>query len=342
MAIFLVRITWLGYNRRDFGGVALRLMLLWLCCGMLNAAQVQGKLVDGTGGGEGSAELVQLIRLAQGMESIATLENVTGSFTLEADTPEDVQFLVQVVKDGVIYTQSLKTLQDEVEITVFETSTDVAIESRMSTLAMYAQGQFIDIGAFYTLNNVSDPPKTLMDPAGTYRVKLVPGATALDASTSRGRMPLKQTLQRDGDEGILNYALRPGPTQFNVRGRHPYNPNAENTFTVPLPPNQKAMHVLVMPMTLSIEGEGLTFVQNDEKEGVRLYEFMPLEGQTEINLKVTGSSAAPEGTQSQAAQQAHGAGEIKNLPHNLDHFRWWILGGVLFLMGVLSAVALKR
>ena len=330
----------------------MRLMVLILLTGWaMGQTRLEGTLINGSGSDPATADMVQLIKLEQGMQVIGSADKVKDVFSLNLDgAMPDGRYLLQAVKDGVIYTLAVQTANDKLELTVYDTVDQAEIKSHIGSLALYAYDQVIDIGAFYNLDNVSDPAVTLNRTDGTYTFTTIPGSQGLEASTRRGQMPLRQQLKKEDGQATLTYPLRPGRTQLMVRSRHAYNPAHENTYRIALPPNQDGMHVLVLPLTLEVTGEGLTFAKDDPKEGVRLYEFMPNEGQTELVLKITGQGdpeprddkAGTSNAGQQTKEQAHGQAKIDNTPNQLHPYRWWIICGVISLLGGLVLLSVRR
>lgn len=327
----------------------MRFLVCFLLIASSNAATViKGNLENGTSGGAGSADSVQLVVLGQGMDIVAQLTNVSGEFELSYDGElEGRSWLVQAQKGRTIYSVQGKAISEPIAITVYDSATEADITARGGTIAVSAIKQTLDIGRFINLDNQTKPPVTLERDDGTFRFELEPGFQSVEASTSRGTMPLKQQLQVEGNTASLNYPLRPGRTQLMVRTAHVYNPSIANTYNIPLLQEQKFAHILVLPLSVEVEGDGVQFVSADDANGVKLYEWERQEGQDILELTVSGASAdkVPEvapGTQTtQTSQQQHSQGDVLNTAHPLDEYRWFIVAGVSVLMLVLS-LAIRR
>ena len=325
------------------GKIRMRWIWLLLACGQLCAATVvKGRLEDGTNGGPGKAERVQLIGLGRGMEVLADLTGVDGEFELRYEGDLAGQsWLVQAIKGGTTYSHQGTSLEEDVVITVYDTSQEATITARGGTIALSALGQSLDIGRFINLDNVSKPPVTLENPEATFTFELEPGFSSVDASTTRGTMPLRQNLKIEGNQASLQYPLRPGRTQLMVRTAHPYDDSKKNTYEIPLLEDQSFAHILVLPDTLEVEGAGVQFVSKDDKQGVKLFEWERETDQDRLILTVSGASAdsLPEVSEPAQGQQTQNTGpQVTNAAHPLSAYRWAIIGAVTGLL-LLVAVA---
>jgi len=311
----------------------------------LGATTVRGRVENGTLGGDGLADRVQLVGLGQGMVTLAELPNVTGDFELiyEGDLTGQ-SWLIQATKGAAIYSVQGTSAAEPVVITVYDNSEEVDITARGGTIAVSAIQDTLDIGRFINLDNQSNPPRTLARTSGTFSFKLPPGFGKVEASTSRGTMPLRQQLDIAGDVATINYPLRPGRTQLMVRTAHPYDVSGENSYTIPLLDEQTFAHILVLPQSIDLQGEGLQFVSSDDEQGVKLYEWERQPGQTELQFTAIGMSAAevPEVPSDNQSQEANSqAPKVTNEPHPMDTYRWPIVAGVVALM-MISTFVLRR
>jgi len=157
-------------------------ILIWVHC-QLGAVDVTGRLENGTSGGPGTAQIVQLIRLDQGMSPVGSAANVTGDFSIsyDGDLAEN-RFLLQVIKDGVTYTQPISNPGPH-EVEVFDNASEVALGSRMGSLAFFAHSDTMDIAAFIHLDNNSKPRVTYNNPAGTFSFSPPRDYSGIEAST---------------------------------------------------------------------------------------------------------------------------------------------------------------
>lgn len=331
----------------------MRLMIVLMCSLSLMATEIKGVVRNGSGEGFGKADMVQLILLEEGMKVLGSANDVDGAFSFHVEENlAGKSVMLQANKDGVLYTQPIESLDGELSIDVFDLADSGTVKASIGSLAFYCYGQTLDVGLFYNLDNVTQPPVSIRGEKGSFTFDLIPGASDIQASTRRGTMPLRQDLKVEDNKATLNYTLKPGRTQLMVRTRHLYNPNEVNEYVLPLPAGQELMRVLVLPSTMKMEGEGVAFVKEDTEENLNLYEFEPVEGQTELRIKLSGEpldeSQAAMGTNQSAATSNGGGGghgdarKIESRHNPIKEKGLWILAGVLLVMGAFGLVAKGR
>ncbi len=325
------------------------LAFIWVGC--LQAAVVEGTLVNGSGSGPAQADSVQLILLQDSMNIIGTATEVKGSFRFEtAEVLDGKNLLLQASKGGVLYSLPLTwPSQGKVELTVYDTVEDAPIKATISSVAVYAYERTLDIAFFYSIDNVSSPKVTLNRASGNFSFDLVHGHSELEASTRSGTMPLRQELKVEGDRATLGYPLKPGVTQLMVRTRHAYNPKDENQVAIKLPADQRIMKLISIPAGLTVAGEGLEFLTKDEKENMSLLEFKPKAGQTQLELRISGKpldkpldEQSVGGGGSTEDPHANNGPKIENRPHFLHDYRWIIIGAMLAIFAIFAVIGLRR
>ncbi len=337
----------------------MRLFLLWIFISgyAMGAVTIKGVIENGSGDGEGQADQLILMTLTGGMKTVAHLEDVKGSFEIEFDGEfEPGQLLLQAMKGPVFYSTRIQDINQPLNIKVYDNAEEVTLNARLGSLALYAYEDKLDIGLFFNLDNVSDPPKTLLREEPVFSFPLIPGSQGLDANTLRGSMPLKQNLIIGEDKASLAYALKPGRTQLMVRSIHSYDASKVNEYSIPLLDDQEVAHVLLMPMNMEVSGLGLESAGVDEKQGVKLFEWSRQEGQKTLDIKVSGTPAPTAGDRggesstatttaaadNTAAQANHGKAEILNTPNMLGKYRWQIVLGVLAIFGFLTGLSFRK
>lgn len=326
----------------------LSLLFVSTAIAQISEVEVRVQLVDGTTGeGAGTANTVQLVRLGQGMEILVTEADVKGTTALTVTAEmgkkfkETDQLMVQAVKGRTVYSKMVTSLDIPVEITVYDAVESAELKARAGSVAIYVQPEQMDVGIFYNLDNNNSPAVTLENDA-TFRFPLMPKAKAVDVSTRRGTMPVKQTMQRDGDHGTVNYPLRPGRTQLFVRSVFEYHTDHPETVTIPLLPEQEFFHILAVPSTLSVEGEGVVYVETDDKQDVKLLEFTRQPGQNELVLTISGEPSNPEQANARMNQAAQGDRKFEALPNRKHGYRWYIVGGVALILLLLTPLGMRR
>ena len=324
----------------------MRILICFLFAATASAGTIKGVLVDGTNGGEGSADQVRLILLDQFMKTVGSVDNVTGSFEIEFEGDlTDGNYLLQAQKGPVMYSESVVAGSEPFSVTVFDNVDELQLSARMGSLALYAHEGGLDIGMFFNLDNLADPKQTLVREDGTFTFPMVPGHKGMEANTQRGRMPLKQSLRTAAGMATLDYPLKPGRTQLMVRFGMDYNPEGE-TYTIPMLENQQNLHLLALPTNLKVEGPGLTFVDTDRQNGAKLFAWERDEDKSPLVVTVSGKPLPTNANTAQAQQSGSDSGsgnsggggghKVERTPDNLAAYRWWVIIPVTLGLSLLA------
>jgi len=320
----------------------------------LTAGEIRGVVEDGTRGGEGTAQVVNLVRPAAGMQIMATATNVTGAFTLsfEGELPAGgPPVLLQAIKDGVTYTQARVVPDNLNTVRVFDADPEAKYVTQMGYTGVYAYEDKVELLHFFHLDNIHSPPKTKLGGEPALRFRVPEGYTDVQASIQRGTMPLRQPLAVENGVATADFALHPGRTTFVVR----YTFSETDQLSVPLIEQASEGRLVLMPMSMDLESESISLVNVDNDNNMKLYTYAVGEGADSLELTLSGQPDAARGQavagvqtggQQQQQQQQTAAGQeqgrVDNTPNRIDRFRWAIIGTVLGIMGLLSILAWKR
>ncbi len=206
--------------------------ILLLLAGLGSAAAagpVRVTLRNGTTGGPGTADLLTLYRLGEGMEPIASLENPGAEAVLEGPPAGGPQpFLIQATYGGVNHNQPVRldpTGAGEATLTVFETFSDwdddaIALTTWRILYRRAPSGDRLRVDHIMMVSNQTNPPRTFRDPEESFRMRLPPegvriGLPNMSATGSVG-MPVPQSLFPVGDDGAFasRTAFKPGETEI--------------------------------------------------------------------------------------------------------------------------------
>jgi len=330
-------------------------MKLWLWLLVLvpaGAIEIRGVIEDGTRGGDGTAQVVNLVQPGQaGMQVLATLTDVTGAFSFDYEGElSGMPILIQAIKDGVTYSQARIDPAQTNVVRVFQADPEAEVQIQMGYVGVYAYEDKVELLHFYYLDNVNSPPKTKMGPDPTVRLRVAEGYTAIESSIQRGTMPLRQPISVEDGFATTSFAVHPGRTTFVVR----YTFDTVSELAIPLLENTETGRLVLMPRSMDLESAQVAFVEEDPTNNLKLYSFA-VPGDTDtLKISLSGTpdpvrgqaSAQSDGgqqqtQQTQQSQQAAG-GRVENRPNPLDKFRWAIIGTVLGLLGLTSILAWRR
>lgn len=311
----------------------MRIVLLWcLWVGWAQAVEISGRLINGSTGGEGAADEVRLVSHQEMMATVTALKDVRGSFVLSVTTTDPPnRFLVQAIKGRVVYSQGVRSYDEEVVLTVFDAAPDVPISLSLNNMAIFAYGAQMDVGCFYTIDNSAQPPQVLEVDGPTLRFPLIDGVERVQVSTKLGdAMSLRQSVEVEGQEGSISYPLKPGQTQMIVTATRAYDRQNTTQFSLALPTDQTRFSLVVMPRTMEVSGPGVVFESSDDAEDLNVYSVTP--GASRLVLDVRGVPAEAQAGKGSEAAQPHG--EIRSVANELDRWRWPIVGLLLLVLGL--------
>lgn len=204
-----------------------------LSAAALASAQPRGgvlrvHLVDGTHGGDGSAEHVTLLRLGAEMTPVKEMGAVSGRFEVtDFEVEGERPMLLQVTASGVNYNQPVnffRGYEADVEVTVydvFDTWDDTLLEITTSRFLYRREGDKLLVDKVFVVENRTSPPRTFYNSDGTFRFNLptkdllelhsVSASSALGVPVPQPASPLP-----DGSGYVTKTAFKPGETQVAV------------------------------------------------------------------------------------------------------------------------------
>ncbi len=193
------------------------------------AGPVRVTLRNGTTGGPGSAELLTLYRLQEGMEPVATLENPGAEALLDGpDTGGAQPFLIQATFGGVNYNQPIRLAPDgsgEATLTVFDAFSEWDDEAIALTTwrVLYRRapgGERLRVDHILLVSNQTNPPRTFRDSEESFRMLVPPEGVRIGfpemSATGETGMPVPQSLfpVEDGGGFASRTSFKPGETEI--------------------------------------------------------------------------------------------------------------------------------
>ena len=260
---------------------------------------VEGKLVNGTNPGSGCAGArVEVVGLASGMNTLKTAtSDAAGRFQIEG-LPTDEPLMVRTEYKSVSYRARVAfdaSGRSAVTIEIFEpTSSMDGITVDDVRMAFQLTGEQLRSLELYAFNNSTKPPRTFVNPDGTFRFSKAPGIVDLPKTsvTSPGAtMPLTQSPleSADGRSYYLLYPLRPGVTTFETDQVLPYK-DRTYVYRRRFYQDLKPFDVGVVPADAALSGEGLVRLQVNTKENFAVYRSGPIKAGTEVTWTFSGGT----------------------------------------------------
>jgi hypothetical protein len=311
---------------------------------------IRGTLVNGTTGEPGSAERVTLYDLSAGMEAVALVEDVKGTFVLEGFSVQGERpFLLQASSNDVSYSQSIRFSggnELEAVVTVFDNTREW--EDMEVTTARYLVRREHDrlrIDKLYVIENKTEPKRTLFNPEGSFRFAVpedVIEMRSVSASYASG-MPVPQSTSplSDGSGYAAATALKPGTTDLAVSYDVDYASERYRFQEEAFYPLSELM-ILVAPPDIEVESEGWENLGPDPEGRFAVYRMANVAAGTDFALSLSGGSEHAADLVSSSSQQGSSSAgtQVTILPDPTRPQKWILvlLMGAALAYGLLTAL----
>ncbi len=268
-----------------------------------SVGSIRADIVNGTTGAPGRADVVTLYDLAAGMEAVAFLENLEGSFTLEDIEVKRSAFLLQATYAGVNYSQTVSFAGGnivEATVTVYDVTDEWKdIEIRSARFLFRRDHDKMKVDKLYVVENKTEPKRTFYGPEGTLRFQLPPGIEtpqSVSASHESG-MPIPQTSMplSDGTGYATDTALKPGATDIAISYEVDYGSEnfvfEDKTFV-----QTSELIALVAPADIEVDAKGRGWRELGlEPQGrFSVYQMTNVAAGTPIQMTFSGGSEHAE------------------------------------------------
>ena len=322
---------------------------LWVA----EAGTVHGTVTNGTTGKPAAGIEVILIQLQGGMQPVANAKSdAKGEFTFDNPGIGAQPMLVRAVYHGVNFHQPLPPGSSNVQVNIFESSTDEKTINVPSHVVVFQpNGATLIVGEEYEIENKSQPPQAYFRRDGNFDFSLPEKAQLqqVAASGPTGMPVVQAPIDKKNNHYSIAYAFRPGASRVRYSYEIPY---PENAATVKIPtiyPGGRL--VVVAPPTVQVSGQGLA--AGGQEQGMSLYgrDDVPAGTVVAVNLSGTapppdasGGGDADQGQQGRDAQQGGGEAAgvgIQQVPGRLDVLKWPVIIGFVCVF-ILGAILLVR
>lgn len=312
--------------------------------------RVEGRIVNGTTGAAGRAEVVRLVSLEEGMKPLAAVENVSDTFQfLDVEGEPGSRFLVQTQFAGVNYNKAFgfdESGVNLVEVTVYDTTSlwdDVRITKYQIGLA--AETELLRVFKIFEIEVGGTPPRAVIGDPGAFRFYAQPDHLHMHSVSAKfGTMPLNQEPVpiEGGTEFAINFPLRPGKTEIQAAYDVPYR-EISTVFSEGLLYPVEEMNVLVVPTDLEVTSELLSDRGVDQENGIRFFTGRDLPKGAPVVFRLSGKGIPPgEGHGGEGTGEGESGASVVRVPDRTGDLLFPTLLGVLgpLLAGV--AYALTR
>jgi hypothetical protein len=308
--------------------------------GLAHAAALEGHILNGTSNNPVAGVKVELLQIQQAMTPVASATtDAQGLFRVEGmEAFSGSPLLLQAEYQGANYTQPLmapQAMPGGPQIRVYDASKDKSILAlKEHAIFVRPSGGVLSVIEQISVLNNSNPPRTYVNPAGTYLFSL-PGKPRepLQASiVGTAGMPVPQTPSelKKPNSFAITYPIRPGESQIRLEYALDYQ--APFRFSKPLDQPAEQTHIVTPGEGVQVAGDSLTPVGKEPTTGLTAYQLTA--GAKAIEAQVTGEAPATQ-AETQTAESSESAGGLIEIPDGATERRWLILGtlGVIMLAG---------
>ncbi len=328
-------------------------------------ARIDGTLENATSGGPAHADYIRLLRLKTGMEQIAVIEDVTGSFQFSGITGEvDDPYLVQVSSGSVNYNERVildATGVASLNIAVYDTTSslqDVRVVKYQIGLAV--ETNLLRVFKVAEIMVDGNPPRAVVVEPGAFRFRVQPGLVKMGVATAQyGTMPLtvEPVPLGDGSEYAISYPLRPGKTEIQIQYDLEYD-KAGTIFSEVLAYTVEEINALVVPESIVVASDILSDRGLDPQNGIHLFSARDIPAGTAVVMRLSGEGApasrhagmddeepgadAGMGGERSGGRSGGGGERVLRVPNRMNSLRIPAIAGLLATLLLGAAYALTR
>lgn len=293
------------------------------------AARVNGTLFNKTLNQPGTAEKITLMRVGQGLEEEAVLENVSGTFTFENILPPspETKYFVRALHQGVNYHVNVgfsAGLTQTVSVTLYETTpTPEQTTISIPHLIVVKQGETLKFDETVNVDNAGNRTVFSNNPnRPTFLFSVPEEVSELTrvSVTYEDNIPLNQTPVRVGNQFGINFPLRPGVTQITYTYIVDYAGDAY-AFTKRLPYDLSSFIVAVSPSDMTVETTDLELSGRDDNFDMIFLKGENLKKGQNISINLSGGSDSKI-NQTAGDGHDHGNSQILAVPNETMSYVW--------------------
>ena len=258
------------------------------------AAQVRGRVANGTDGGPAGGVALTLSSFLGGMTPVEeVVSGPDGRFAFTKDLPavsanQPFAGAIRAEFEGIGYTEVLESasLGREVSITVYSVSETNLPQPSNRVVILEPSGGELRVHDGYQFLNDSSPPVTYSSEEGTLRFHLPAEAGGEVKVSGRGpaRMPLPSTALPAGEPGLykVDFPLKPGDNQLDLSYTVPYEDGTEFTLRSTYPGSVTRVGA---PQGVDVSGSGVTPLGQEPTTKASLF---LISDEPEVTMTITG------------------------------------------------------
>jgi len=322
--------------------ISLASVLFLVCLPAVVPAQgrIQGVIANGTNGQPAANQTVQLLLPRGGMQRVASVTtDASGRFVFPSANIDPASFyLVQAAYQGVDYNAPAQfdpVGTADISITVYDSSASAPpLRIQSARVVVHAQGSKARVQEMFAVRNASDPPRSYVNPAGTFQFHLSPAITEPKAAVAGlMNMPLPQPVSAGKGRGdySLQYPLKPGATVVMVAYDVDYTSNRlELGDSYPYPVSN--VELLVSPPGLTVDSTLFTPAGSDAETGSQRYVASGLKQGTKLEARLSGEARADDMAGGAGTESGQAQAQVQILPNPITRLGVPLLACFLLLL----------
>jgi hypothetical protein len=323
--------------------------LLLVMSAAAQAGTVSGVVHNGTNNNKIAPGVdVLLIQLQGGMSVVAsTKTDADGRFHFDNPGIGQGPMLIRAVYRGVFFHQPLTPGTSNVDVTVYEPTTNpAAIQVPLRLLVFQPNGDKLMVGEEYSIQNNSNPPAAYFKQDGNFEFTIPQGAEIDQVSTfGPSGMPVRQgTIDKGKGRYAISYAFQPGQNGVRISYILPYTGNQAQIRESSTYDAQRVL--LVIPPTMQVASAG--FNAAGTEQGYNVFSKESLKAGTGFDVSVSGTAPPPaEASASSSPDQVNGRDSspettIETAPARIGDEKWILLGGLAAIFAVGVGLLLRK
>ena len=324
-------------------------LLLLVSVAAAQAGTVTGVVHNGTNSNKIAPGVdVLLIQLQGGMSVVAsTKTDADGRYHFDNPGIGQGPMLIRAVYHGVFFHQPLTPGTSNVDVTVYEPTTNpAAIQVPLRLLVFQPNGDKLMVGEEFSVQNNSSPPAAYFKQDGNFEFTIPQGAELDQVSTfGPSGMPVRQgTIDKGKGRYAISYAFQPGQNGVRISYIVPYSGNQAQFRESSTYDAQRVL--LVIPPTMQVASAG--FNAAGTEQGYNVFSKESMKAGNGFDVAVSGTAPPPaENSASSSSDQVNGRDSapettLETAPARLGDEKWILLGGLAAIFAVGVGLLLRK
>ena len=328
--------------------LSIAVLLLLVCAAAAQAGTVTGVVHNGTNSNKIAPGVdVLLIQLQGGMSVVAsTKTDADGRYHFDNPGIGQGPMLIRAVYHGVFFHQPLTPGTSNVDVTVYEPTTNpAAIQVPLRLLVFQPNGDKLMVGEEFSVQNNSSPPAAYFKQDGNFEFTIPQGAELDQVSTfGPSGMPVRQgTIDKGKGRYSISYAFQPGQNGVRISYIVPYSGNQAQFRESTTYDAQRVL--LVVPPTMQVASAG--FNAAGTEQGYNVFSKESMKAGNGFDVTVSGTAPPPAENSASSSDQVNGRDTapettLETAPARLGDEKWILLGGLAAIFAVGVGLLLRK